>query len=292
MRVSETMLFTNSLQDSRRSRAAVLDSQQKLSSGLRVGAPSEDTSAYIKAKRLDDALKTSEAYLENIARAQSNLQTSEGVLGEANNILARVKELAVQMANGVHEANGRAAAALEVAELRGTLIQIGNTKIGEEYLFAGNLTDTVPFDAAGVYQGDSSQRMVEVGSGLKVATNISGDTVFNAAGGVDVFAMLTDLQTQLNNNDPDAIAALLDDVDVAINQVISGRSDLGNYINTAQVAESVVNRLNEDLSTEKSRLIDTDIMDSSSKMALNSQALEASLAAISRVMNISLINRL
>ncbi|MBN2722489.1 MAG: flagellar hook-associated protein FlgL [Deltaproteobacteria bacterium] len=292
MRVSETMLFTNSLTDARRSRSLVLDAQQKLSSGLRVTAPSDDTSSYIKAKRLDDALTLSETYMENIARAQSNLQTSEGVLGEANNVLSRVKELAVQMANGIHEANGRMAAALEVQELRGTLIQIGNTKIGEEYLFAGNLTDAPPFDAAGNYLGDSSQRMVEVGNGIKVAVNVPGDDVFNSATGVDVFGLLSDLETELNNNDPDAIAALLDDIDVAINQVISNRSDLGNYINTAQVAENVATRLSEDLSTEKSRLIDTDVMESASTMSLNSQALEASLAAISKVMNISIINRI
>ena len=79
-------------------------------------------------------------------------------------------------------------------DLLDQLVGLGNTKLGNEYIFAGGAVDAPPFLAAGAYVGDTNVRQLEVDAGIKIDTNHTGDQLLGSAI-IAVQALVTELQT-------------------------------------------------------------------------------------------------
>jgi flagellar hook-associated protein 3 FlgL len=87
-----------------------------------------------------------ERYSENITRARGGLTLAEGNLTSALDVLQRVRELAVQGANGIYSPEQLAYMGDEVNQLLGELVGVANGKDGQgNYLFSGYRARTEPF---------------------------------------------------------------------------------------------------------------------------------------------------
>jgi flagellin len=81
---------------------------EKLSSGLRINRGGDDASGLAVSEKLRSQIRGLNQAERNIANGVSFIQTSEGYLQETQDILHRVRELAVQSANGIYTAEDNA----------------------------------------------------------------------------------------------------------------------------------------------------------------------------------------
>lgn len=292
MRVTEQALYSGLARAVSQGWARLARIQQQVANGVRVAAPSDDPVAAARIGALDEARRHLDSSDNAADVARARLEATEGALGEANSLFIRVRELTVQAASEHYDAAARTATADEVAALRDQLLALSNTEVAGNYLFAGARSDQPAFDAGGTYQGDGNEPELEVAPGLRVATVLSGDRVFGAAGGTDLFQVLDDLETALRADDTTAIQAALDGIDSASQQLVAARAEAGSRLELVMAAQGWNARLREGVLAERGRWNDTDLANATMELTLAQKALEAAVASVAKVTGPNLLERL
>jgi flagellar hook-associated protein 3 FlgL len=183
MRVSTQLIFGVGAGSIGRQQAEWLRTQQQLSTGRRVLAPSDDPIASAQALRVEQSRALGAQYVANQGSARDGLALAESVLAGAGGTIQDARVLLVQAANSpLTDADRRSLA----AELRGhfaQLLALANARDSNgEYLFAGYQGSTQPFvaSAAGAaYNGDEGERLLQVASGRTVPVSASGAAIFD-----------------------------------------------------------------------------------------------------------------
>ncbi len=229
MRITETMRLNDVLQAESLASERLAQLTAMASSGSKVSQPSDDPAAYASIVQRDAQIEIVNARQTAATRAASDLDVAESTLDQATSLIERARAIAVQQANGTLDASSRSGAALEVDTLRKQMIDLGNTRGSNGYLFGGTRTDTPPFDANAIFVGNSDSTQVEVADGVLAVSNASGGTAFKGAAGTgrDVFADLEALSSALTGNDVAAIQASLTNLDASHTQLVSARIDAG-----------------------------------------------------------------
>lgn len=153
----------------------------------------DDPLGAARAVRYDSALSRLGRYDRNAAAADDRYRVTEGYMRESQDILQRMREIAVQGANGVYGRDDMAAMASEVDQLIAELASVGNARGPDgSYLFAGDKSFTEPFRVTrgrvagsggeaitGVdFIGSPSVGEVEIGEGARIPDGMSGDEAF------------------------------------------------------------------------------------------------------------------
>jgi flagellar hook-associated protein 3 FlgL len=162
--------------------AALVKTQNQISTGRRINSPADDPSGAVRALDIDRALSESQQFGRNIDAVTNRLTYEEQTLSDMTNLLQRVRDLTVEGANATVDAGSRQAIAQEVQARLDDLVAIANRKDANgEYLFAGFKTLTQPFAKSGTavqYAGDLGVRYVQTSPTQKTADGHSGYEVF------------------------------------------------------------------------------------------------------------------
>ncbi len=180
VRVTQNMLSSNVMSNLNRKSQNLLDIQSKLSSGKRIGKPSDDPVGTASAIRMRSQLSQTTQFLRNIQSGETQLNTSDGVFDDMSNLLMRAQELAISQANVTADGSTRAAVAEEMNALINQYVDLLNTKVGNRYIFAGFETTRAPFvqtDTGITYIGDSGKMNIEIDNGTTLNTNVAGSTL-------------------------------------------------------------------------------------------------------------------
>jgi flagellar hook-associated protein 3 FlgL len=183
MRISNDTLrsaFLAALDDARQ---RVLETQQKVSTGLRVNAPSDDPVAAARIAHLDSSLARLEQYEANSIFARNQLGLEEETLNDLIGSLQRIRELVLQANNSTASNADRQIIAAEIRQHRDAVLTLANTTdVDGRHLFGGYREAAAPFttNASGnvVYGGDQGQRTLQISDSRFVAVNDSGTDVF------------------------------------------------------------------------------------------------------------------
>ncbi len=183
MRVSTTQAFnfgTNSIQDIY---ADLLRTQEQVSTGKRVLNPSDDPVAATRILNIQEDNAILSRYRSNITLGNNNLFEQEALLNNVLVAVQRLEELAIQAGDGALSNEDRIALSEETNEIYKQLISVGNSQNARgEYLFAGSQANQRPYalqpDGSVVYQGDVSEREIEIAGGSFVSIRDSGYDVF------------------------------------------------------------------------------------------------------------------
>lgn len=183
MRISSLQAFNNGVQGLQRNYANVTRTQEQISTGNRILTPADDPVASVRLLQLEQQQNVLTQYADNLTAATNSLNQEESTLNAVNNILQRVRELAVQSGDGALSQGDRQSIALELREREDELFALFNSRNARgEYLFSGFQGKTQPFvrDAAGnySYQGDEGQRELQVASSLTLPINDNGKKLF------------------------------------------------------------------------------------------------------------------
>ena len=184
MRISTLQIYSVSDIGMRNAQSAINKTSEQMSAGKRLLTPADDPVAASSILRLTQHLGRIEQYEKNISAAQNSLDQEEVALQSVNNLMQRVKELAVRAGNtGTMTPSDYDSIAAEVESRLGELFDLQNTRNASgQYIFSGHQGSTQPFTREGsgkyVYQGDEGQMRIQVSETGSVAVSDSGKNLF------------------------------------------------------------------------------------------------------------------
>lgn len=198
IRVSTSQSFTQGTNAIMDNQSKVAQTQLQLSIGKRILKPSDDPIGTAVALNLKQQLDTTKQYIENGNSAKTRLELQESALDNVTSILGRIRELALQGANGTLNYQDRNAISIEIEQRLGELIGLANSQVASgDYLFSGFQSSVQPFTRDGTgtvsYNGDQGVQLVNVNSTVMVEKGNSGDAVFmNVTTGNGAFVTTAD----------------------------------------------------------------------------------------------------
>ncbi|MFT5446375.1 MAG: flagellar hook-associated protein 3 FlgL [Gammaproteobacteria bacterium] len=181
-RVSSSQVFSQALADLRLNQREIARLQDGVGSGLRIQKPSDDPAGASRALNLSEALERVEQYESNSRLADQRLALEDTTLESVQNLMQRIKELALAANSGAQTEQTRFAYRAELDERLDELVDLSNVRdVNGDYLFAGFQDQSEPFSlgATGVsYAGDQGAREVQISATRRIVTGDSGDQIF------------------------------------------------------------------------------------------------------------------
>ena len=116
---------------------------EQLSSGYRINRAADDAAGLGISEKMRAQIRGNQQALKNVQDGISMLQTGEGAMDEVHSMLQRIRELAVQAANGTYTDNGpeRTSIGQEIVQLASEIDRIANsTEFNGQKLLTGNLS--------------------------------------------------------------------------------------------------------------------------------------------------------
>lgn len=164
-RVSSNMQQQLLLKGMRRGMLQMLESQEQLSSGLRVLRPSDDPIDTTAAMRLEDVLEAQRQYLANINDATKVMNLADATAGSISDVAMEAHSLVLENVGATATADQRQAAAASVDSMITQLVTLGNAEYLGRFLFAGTQSSSAPFSQEGNavrFGGDDGEVTVQV----------------------------------------------------------------------------------------------------------------------------------
>ncbi len=279
MRVTRNGLWALVRANLRATNARTRVVEEQAVTGMVINRPSDAPQLVGQVDRLHATRLDQSVFETNSSQALAQLDQLDSTLGQIHDALTRARELAVQSASELSNAEQRGYTAQEVGSIRGSVLDAANVDFAGRYLFAGTNWDAPPFDATGAYTGSADVPSIRVGDENWVQTGRDGSAVFS--GPVDVFGVLDDFQTALESNDTMAIQAALDDLDGALDQVMAARADVGNDARTAEDAGSLADSLSSEIESRMDTLLSADPAETYTRLSELRQAYETALQVAS-----------
>ncbi|WIH18745.1 flagellin [Photobacterium damselae] len=144
--------------------SSVADSMQKLSSGLRINSAKDDAAGLQISNRLTNQTNGLNVAMRNANDGVSMAQTAEGAMQESTKIMERMRELALQSANGSNSDKDRGAMQKEMGQLQSEMNRIADTtSFGGQNLLDGSF-DTKTFQIGANSNETQSLNLMDVSS--------------------------------------------------------------------------------------------------------------------------------
>ena len=278
--------------------------QEELASGTNILTPSDDPVSSARIMAVQSELSRIETYQRNADVANQELRLTEDTLASIEDVLLRVKQLAVQGNSGTLNDQDKRVIAQEISGLREQLVSMSKTKsISGEFIFSGSRTDLAPFeeiDGEMQYVGDDLLRSVNLAPAISFETRISGEAAFGVSGTGDqtLFEALSLLENALSDTDlsgdqfVEAMSSALNSLSEGFERVSSQRAALGTKMNRVDEQIRLNDGFNLRLQEALSGLKDLDYAKAISEMNLQMVALEAAQKAYTNTQGMSLFNYL
>jgi len=183
MRVSTAQFYIqNGLQMSNQ-QAGVNEQVNYISSGKRVITAKDDAVAYGTLAGYKNDLANIEKYQRNITQAENHNSLIDTSLANAEGIMNELKDLMLQANSGVRSDDDLASIAQQASHSLQQILDIANSQDETGgYVFAGYQIDDAPFvlqaDNTVNYRGDNGVRELQIAKNVSIATNQSGEQVF------------------------------------------------------------------------------------------------------------------
>lgn len=185
MRPSQIGIFNQVQSDLMQHLSSLIRSQEQIASGKRILRPSDDATGTGIAMLLRRQISEVSGYRSAAGSGKPFLEGAVVNLQEGSMLLQQVREDLMLAMTGTLSDQDRVLLADEIDSLRSGLLDIGNAKWGERFLFSGTATDEPPFvevrggeGARANYMGTSEHPSVTLGTGVEVETGLAGNSVF------------------------------------------------------------------------------------------------------------------
>ncbi len=214
-------------------------SLEKLSSGYRINRAGDDAAGLAISEKMRAQIRGLNQASRNSQDGVSLIQTAEGALNETHSILQRMRELAVQAANGTNDGEDTEYLQDEVEQLLAQIDTIANgTQFNGKTLLAGGLSSGLTIQIGANTQSGIDFITIGIGSMTTTALSINAVDISSASG--------------------DAVGAI-DDIDAALALVSAERSKLGAYQNRLEHTIANTDNASENLQAAESRIRDVDM---------------------------------
>jgi len=226
--INTNVMSLNSQRHLSSNQADLSRSVERLSSGLRVNSARDDAAGLAIAARMEAQVRGADVAVRNANDGISLAQTAEGALNEVGNMLQRMRELAVQSANGTNSSSDRANLDAEYQALDTEITRIAGA---------------TEFNGIAIIDGDAGAQTFQIGANKDdtfdvttvALTNVGGD--IKSVGGAET---------------------ALDAIDTKIDTVATDRATYGAASSRLSSAINNLNIMSENTNAAKGRIVDAD----------------------------------
>jgi len=231
-------------------------SMERLSSGKRINHARDDAAGMAISSKMTSQINGMNQAVRNTNDGISMVQTADGAMEGIASKLQRMRELAVQSANGIYSASDRAALDIEFQALDD---EIGRVATNTEFNGIKLLQTAI---SKSIQTGSSADSTIDVSLTSVTSTSLSINT--------------NEIDTQTNS--VTAIGA----IDDALSVVNSARAKLGATQNRLEATVTDLKNNVENLSASRSRIKDADFAAETAKLAKNQILQQAGMAMLSQ----------
>ena len=150
----------------------------KIASGLKIQQGYDDSSVFNQDLKLDYEVATLNQNIDVAKHAETRTLNTDKTLKELSDTLVQFKTKLIQAANDGQSETSRRAIASDLRGMKQHIINLANTSVGGEYIFAGSKIDKTPFDDKGNYYGNDEHLSALISSNNQVPYNITGKQLF------------------------------------------------------------------------------------------------------------------
>ena len=215
---------------------------EKLSSGLRINRAGDDASGLAVSEKMRSQVRGLNQASRNAMNGVSLIQTTEGFLQQSQDILQRMRELAVQSANGIYTSEDRMQIQVEVSQLVDEI-----DRIASHAQFNGMNLITGRFAREEGNNVVTASMYFHIGANMDQRERVYIGTMTAEALGVRTQQELLSLST------PDSANSSIGIVDAALRSINKQRADLGAYQNRLEMATQGIDIAAENLQAAESR---------------------------------------
>ena len=273
-------------------------SLERLSSGKRINSASDDPASLAITSKLTSQILGLDQAARNANDAISMVQTADGAMQEVDNMLQRMRELTVQAATGTNTSAELSVLNTEFESLEAeihsisTNTQWNGTKILDGSLgtmtfhVGANANQTVNITFADLNTDFGTTETSQAGSSsttsdaLDIFTNLARTTANDDSNSGNDTDEVIDLAAQLITGNSQSTT--LGYIDTAITRVNSHRATLGAMINRLEFTVDNLNNISANTSIARSRIIDTDYAEETSKLAKTQIIQQAATAVLAQ----------
>ncbi|GHV88156.1 flagellin [Spirochaetia bacterium] len=223
---------------------------EKLSSGLRINRAGDDASGLAVSEKMRSQIRGLNQASTNAQNGISFIQTTEGYLQESQDIIQRIRELAVQSSNGIYTEEDRVYIQIEVSALIDEVDRVAshaqfngmNMLTGR---FARPSEQSVPTASMWFHIGANMDQREQAYIGTMTTKSLGMRNVGD--------------NTILTLADPDSANRAIGTLDQALTKINKQRADLGAYQNRLEHAIRGIDVGAENLQAAESRIRDTNM---------------------------------
>ena len=288
MRISNQMLQQDALRSLQANLKSLYTAERQAVTGRRIQTVSDDPTDAARIARISAHLRDIEQYRSNLTSANIRLSAEDSVLTSVRSLLDQAKNVALGLEELEDSESAMEGAVSELAQIQEQLVSLGNTRLGNEYLFGGAKTDEPPFLRDGTYVGDQTARRVEIDQGLLVETNHTGDETIAKA--IDaVKGLLDGLETGGNR---ESLSASVTDIELAQQGALTAQTELGVRLGELEEVRDHLARMSLELTDQRDTLRDVDPAEAILSLMTTQQAMERAYEVVGRIASMNIVDYL
>jgi flagellin len=230
----------------------------RLSSGYRINSAADDAAGLAISDSFTAQIRSYSVAERNANDGISMAQTAEGSLGQMTGLLQRMRELAVQSANGSNSSTDRDYLNTEFKQLKAEI---------------GRIQDSTKYDGNALIGATTSSISFQVG-----ISSDATDQIAVTFGGLAMTTLLATAEVVSGSTSSNALAAI-DDIDAALGKVETARARFGAVMNRFETTTSNIQTVRTNLAAANSRIRDVDVAEESAALS-RSQVLSQAAAAV------------
>ncbi len=312
MRITNMMRVADFLRQVENRTSRLYDLQNQIASGYRLHRPSDDPVGVHQMMLLTEQIAQNEQFSRNLENGLSRLSFTENSLTEINDLITSLYTAGIQGDNSSLSEEDMEVLAVEVEQLIQQLVSQANSQYNGVFIFAGQWTQTMPFDdiqGPGGITTSVSQAVTspmgeifrEIGVGDLIAINIPGDQLFMPDGEgeiTDLFWVAIGIRDFLNNHnevppgyeDVESINELLEALETIRERIAGFQATVGARVGRMNNITSQLLNTNLTLTDSLSYVADTDLVQATMDLQLNQIAYQTTLNVGAMVMQPSLLS--
>jgi flagellar hook-associated protein 3 FlgL len=305
MRITPGMTADNAVYNLQQGRQHLDTLQEQISSGMIVNKPSDDPLTTRQIMDLQNQISAGDQYTSNITKGSLLLNVTGTALSSMSDMMQQVKKIAGDALSGSSDTVAISGAVGNLSQLKAQLIDLGNTHIGDQYVFGG-FSNSKPFDASGNFTGTDDTTNVQIAPGSQVATNVSGGSLLRGgtppapvgsgatAGSrpTDIIGGINALMTAISSNDKAGIADAIKNMKAASDQINASSSDVAGRLVRLDSMKTMITNNQNTLKEVYGNVQNVDIAKAGVELSQQTTAFNAALSTTAKLTQLSLLDYL
>ena len=178
MRVLQSGIYNNFIQDQSAAKAKIDQLTTQISSGKKIEHSYEDSAVYVDTLRLDSEINSLKGIQDRTLKSKVLTDASDSAMNDFDSTLIDFKSKLILAANGTMNADNLKSVASDLEQTKEHLMNLANSSINGQYLFSGSAVNVKPIDSDGNYHGNDKSLKTLVSKSSELAYTVDGNALF------------------------------------------------------------------------------------------------------------------